>query len=146
MATEFHGQVMGGQLRLQPGQSELRQRLLASMEGKRVIETIRREGKSKSWSQVKTHFGLAVEMIRQRMIELGWDVCGVAPNKDMIHEILTRACFGVGEMGATVRLRDQTRAQNIEAFENVRAWSATQLNLVIPDPDPNWRQQSEQGE
>jgi hypothetical protein len=109
------------------------------MEGKRVIETIRREGKAKSWSQVKAHWGLAVEMIRQRMIEKGWGICGIAPNKDMIHDILTKACGGVGEMGAVVRLSEMTTSQAAAYFENVRDWAATQLNLVIPNPDPNWK-------
>jgi hypothetical protein len=145
MPTEFHGQVMGGELRLQSGQSELRQQLLASMEGKRVIETIRREGKSKSWPQVKCHWALAVERVRQAMIDKGWSICGVAPNKDMVHDILTKACGGVGELGEVVRLSEMTPANASQYFENIRDWAATQLNLVIPDPDPNWRERPEQG-
>ena len=136
---ELHGQVKNGELVLPLTQLELRKRLLATMEGKRVVETLRREGKSKSWSQVKTHFGLAVEMIRERMIDLGWDICGIAPNKDMIHDILTKACGGVGELGATVRLSEMTTTEAAVYFENIRAWAATQLNLNIPDPDPNWK-------
>ena len=136
---ELHGQVKNGEFILPPMQLELRKRLLVSMEGKRAVETLRKEGKSKSWSQVKTHFGLAVEMIRERMIDLGWDICGIAPNKDMIHDILTKTCFGVGELGATIRLSEQTSAQNVQALENIRDWASTQLNLNIPDPDPNWK-------
>lgn len=146
MATDFYGQAMAGELRLQRGQSELRRQLLLSMEGKPVKETLSKVGKAKSWSQVKTHWGLAVEMIRQAMIDKGWAICGVAPNKNMIHDILTKACGGVGDLGEVVRLSEMTTAHACQYFENIRDWAATQLNIVIPDPDPNWRQQAEQGE
>jgi len=138
---ELHGIVKDGRLLFPISQIELRTRLLASMKnGTRVIETLRREGRFKSYSQVKAHWGLVVEMIRQRMIELGWDICGVAPNKQMIHEILTLACAGVGDSGEIVRLSEQTSVQSSQCFENCRAWAATQLNLDIPDPDPRWRE------
>ena len=136
---ELHGQVKNGEFVLPLMQLELRKRLLVSMEGKRVVETLRKEGKSKSWSQVKTHFGLAVEMIRERMIDLGWDICGIAPNKQMVHDILTKACGGVGELGATVGLSEMTTTEAAAYFENIRDWAVTQLNLNIPDPDPNWK-------
>jgi len=143
---EFHGHSKGGELVLPLPQLELRKRFLATMEGKAVVETLRREGKSKSWSQVKTHFGLAVEMIRERMMDLGWDICGIAPNKDMIHDILTKACGGVGELGATVRLSEMTTTEAAAYFENIRAWAMTQLNLNIPDPDKNWKDKGERNE
>jgi len=143
MSLELHGEIKNGEIWLPLNQAELRKRWLASLkEGTKVIESLRKEGKAKSWSQVKTHFGLAVEMIRQRMIELGWGVCGIAPNKDMIHDILTKACGGVGEMGEVVRLSEMTTTQASALFENVRDWAATQLNLVIPDPDPTWREKA----
>ncbi len=139
MALDTYGLPMGGELRLQPGQSELRRQWLLSMEGKPVRETLTGAGKPKSWSQVKCHWGLAVEMIRQKMIHEGWGVCGVAPNKQMIQEILTKACGGVGELGSIVRLSEMTTANAAQYFENIRDWAATQLNICIPDPDPNWR-------
>jgi hypothetical protein len=109
------------------------------LDGKSVVETLKKQGHAKSWNQVKAHFGLCVEMIRQRMDELGWDIMGICPNKDMIHEILTQCCGGVGETGEIVRLSDMTTAQAAAYFDNIRNWAAIQLNLIIPDPDPNWR-------
>jgi hypothetical protein len=98
-----------------------------------------RSGPAKTLNQVKAHFGLAVMMIRQQMIDLGWAICGVAPSKDMIHEILIKCCGGVGPLGQTVRLSEQTIDENMKFFENIRDWAATELHLVIPDPDPNYR-------
>ena len=80
-------------------------------------------------------------MIRQQMIDLGWSICGVAPSKDMIHEILTKCCGGVGPLGQTVRLSEQTIDQAMKFFENIRDWAATELHLVIPDPRKDWKKE-----
>jgi len=137
---EFHGIASkDGTLRFPPAQEKLRMHWLIDCSGKSVTERLHVSGRAKSQSQVKTHFGLAVMMIREKMIELGWDICGVAPNKEMIHEILTKACMGVGPLGEIVRLSEQTVDQNIKTFENIRAWAATQLGLNIPNPDKDWR-------
>lgn len=137
---EFHGLVnSSGILQFPPAQEKLRTRWLIDCSGKSVTERLFISGRAKSSNQVKAHFGLAVMMIRDRMIDLGWDICGVAPNKEMIHEILTRTCMGVGPLGETVRLSEQTVEQNIKTFENIRAWAATQLQLNIPDPDREWK-------
>src|SRR4030042_2908976 len=60
----------------------------------------------RSQNQVNAHFGLVIEMIRKQMKELGWDICGVLPNKEMIHEILKKCCGGVGENGETMGLSE----------------------------------------
>jgi len=93
----------------------------------------------KSHNQVKAHFGLVVEMIRRRMDELGWDICSVLPNKEMIHEILKKCCGGVGDNGETMGLSEMDVEQAMRFFENCRTWAATQLSLNIPEPDKNWR-------
>jgi flavodoxin len=90
-------------------------------------------------NQRKAHFGLVVDMIRQQMEELGWDICGVLPNKKMIHEILKKCCGGVGSNGETMGLSEMDTEQASKFFENCRTWAASQLSLNIPDPDPNWK-------
>ena len=123
--------------------SELRQRWLGSMKnGSRVREVLTKEAPMKTYQQVKMQFGLVVEMVRQRLDDMGADVCGVSPNKNMVYEILKRACFGVGDMGETLGLSEMTTEQYSRAFENCRTWAATQLELDIPDPDPQWRNRS----
>lgn len=96
--------------------------------------------KDKSWQQVKAHFGLVVSMIRDRMIELGFDICGVYPNREMVHDILKKACSGVGDNGECLGFSEMSTAQASRFFDNCRVWAATQLQLYIPDPDPNWRE------
>ena len=136
---EFHGQSLNGTLQFPKVQEELRMRLLTEWSGKSITERLYRSGPQKTSNQVRAHWGLAVTMIRERMIELGCSVCGVAPNKEMIHEILLKACGGVGDLGANLRLSEMTIDQAMKFFENIRDWAATQLHLVIPDPDKNWR-------
>ncbi len=138
---EFHAVIKNGKMTLSPTQKELRERLLDSMkDGTKVKEIIKREGRAKSSNQVKSHFGLVVEMIRKRFEDMGVDVCGVCPNKQMIHDILKKACGGVGDMGETLGLSEMTTTQASQFFDNCRTWASTQLQLVIPDPDPNWRE------
>ena len=138
--AEFHGYIQSGKFNLPPIQQQLRQQFLAGLkDGARIRETLTREGRAKTVQQVRTIFGLAVEMVRQRLIDMGCDICGVPPNKDMVYDILKKACFGVGDMGETLGLSEMTTMQAMTAFENCRTWSATQLQLVIPDPDIHWQ-------
>ena len=137
---EFHGIVTkDGTLRFPPAQETLRTRWLIDSSGKSVTERLHISGRAKTSNQVRAHFGLAVAMIRERMIDLGWSIFGIAPNKSMIHEILLKCCGGVGPLGESIRLSGMTIDQAMKFFENVRDWSATQLHLVIPNPDKDWR-------
>ena len=137
---EFHSIKQDNELTLSPLQIELKRRYIDSLkDGTAVRITLTREGRAKTHQQIKTHFGLVVEMIRQRFIEMGVDVCGIAPNKSMIHDILKKACGGVGDMGENLGLSEMTAIQASKFFENCRVWCATQLQLNVPDPDPNWK-------
>lgn len=137
---EFHFVIEDGKLTLSATQHELRERYLSSLkEGTFVRETLKREGNVKTHKQVKAHFGLVVEMVRLRLEEMGVDVCGVSVNKEMVYDILKKACFGVGDFGETLGLSKMTTEQASKAFENCQAWAATQLSLNIPDPDPEWK-------
>lgn len=140
---KLHGQVKNERLTFQPNVELLYTRWLKESEGKFVNVTLKRTGPMKTHKQLGAYFGLAVMMIRDAMIDQGWSVCGVAPNKDMIHEILLKACGGVGTMGESLRLSEMTIEQAARFFDNCRHWAATQLHMNIPDPDPAWRQQYE---
>lgn len=107
--------------------------------GSRVREVLTKEAPMKTVQQVRAMFGLAVEMVRQKLDDMGWDICGVPPNKEMVYEILKKACFGVGDMGETLGLSEMTTSQAGQAYKNCQAWAAVELQLDIPDPNPNWR-------
>lgn len=133
------GIAKNGLYKLAPNEDELLTNWLIDCDGKFVKATWVKVGKSRTSKQLKTHFGLAVAKIRQAMIDKGQSICGVTPNKLMIHEILTMSCGGVGPLGESKRLSQMTIDEAMKFFENIRDWAATQLHCVIPDPDPNWR-------
>jgi len=136
---ELIGVAKNGRWILPPNSEQLYTRLLVESEGKFIQGRFHRVGKNKTHKQCKTHFGLAVAMIREAMIDKGWAICGVAPNKTMIHEILLKCCGGVGELGSMKRFSEMTTTEASKFFENIRDWSAHELHVVIPDPDPNWK-------
>ena len=132
--------IKNGQLTLPTIQQELRQQYLASMKDGQLIRIkYTKVAPQKTHQQVKTHFGLVVEMVRRKLEEMGMDICGVACNKQMVYDILIKACGGVGEMGETLTLSQMTVEQASQFFDNCRTWTATQLQLVIPDPNINWK-------
>ena len=136
---ELYAKVTKGCLKFHPPNDELYMRWLNVSEGKSVTVRLSRRGPMKTNKQLGAYFGLAIARIREAMIDKGWTICGVAPNIQMIHEILSMSCGGVGPMGETLRVSQMTIDQMMQFFENVRDWAATQLNVYIPDPDPNWR-------
>lgn len=137
---DFHGTIQDGQLPLSATQRELEIRYLASLKnGTMVRLTYTREGPMKTNKQVRTIFGLIVEKVRLRLTEMGVGICNVPANKEMVYAILKKACGGVGDMGETLGLSEMEIDQASVFFENCRDWAATELQLVISDPDPNWR-------
>ena len=133
------GVAKDGCLIFQPNGEQLYMRWLLDAGNSFVKCRLFKVGKNKSHKQVKTHFGLSVAMIREAMIDKGWAICGVAPNKTMIHEILLKCCGGVGELGAMKRFSEMTTVEASRFFENVRDWAASELHIVIPDPDKQWK-------
>ena len=136
---EILGVAKGGKCILQPANEELLMRWLIGCESKFVKAKWVRVGTPKTRKQLGVHFGLAVAIIRQAMIDKGWGICGIPPNQKMVHEILSKSCGGVGPLGENVRLSEMTSDQCSRFFENIQDWSAKELGIVIPNPDPNWK-------
>lgn len=142
---ELHGWIEKGELKFPPIQNQLKKQFLATLkDGTAIRETLIREGRAKSWKQVKAIFGVPVEMVRLRLYEMRVDVCGVPVNKEMVYDILKKCCFGVGDMGETLGVSEMTTLQAKQAYSNCQTWAATQLSLVIPDPDPLWAEKKKQ--
>jgi len=136
---EIIGVSSEGTLKYQPNTEEVLTHWLIDCDKKFVKVRLSKVGKPRTGKQLKTHFGLAVAKIRQAMIAQGTTVCGVVPNKTMIHEILSECCGGVGPLGEKKRLSQMTSDEAHQFFENIRDFAATQLRCVVPDPDPNWK-------
>jgi len=141
---ETIGVAKGGKYILQGPNKELLARWLDDGEGNFIKARWTKVGHPKTHKQCKVHFGLAIAKIREAMIGKGWGICGIAPNAQMIHEILTKMCGGVGELGQRKRLSEMTTTEAMQFFENIRDWAATQLGVYIPDPSPTWREDAKQ--
>lgn len=136
---ELIGTILDGRHQMSPEQQRLERHYLATMkDGTVVRKKWTKAALPKTNQQVKTHFGLVIGQIRERMADLGWDICGVLPNKQMVHEILKKCCGGVGENGEVIGLSDMNIPQAMQFFDNCRTWASTQLAISIPDPDPEW--------
>jgi len=129
-------------LKLTPNEEELRMNWFADCDGKFVRARYSRVGKPKTSQQLKTHFGLAIAKIRQSMEKHGFTICGILPNKTMVHEILSECCGGVGPLGQKKRLSAMTSDEAYQFFENIRDFAAQSKSFpcYIPDPRPDWKE------
>ena len=139
MKLIVYGESRQCELWLRPTPQELLRRWLHSMDGSPVKGEFTKAASAKSWSQIKMHFGLAVEAIRYEMDRQGWNIAGVSPTKDMVHQILTKCCGGVGTFGEMVRLSEQDTKECSKFFKNIQGWAWENLHLTISDPDKDWR-------
>lgn len=146
---EFHGTIRNGQIQLPDVQSELRDGFLSSLkDGQLVKLTIVKTDTSKTHQQIKAIFGLAMARICDEFDDRGWDSSvilgnkiptGVAVSKGLLKEYLYIVCPICDDEGNRITLgRPCSIPQAAKFFEDIRAWSASQWQIDIPNPDPNW--------
>jgi hypothetical protein len=110
----------------------------------------------KTWNQVKNHFGNAMRLLVQTFDDRGWDVSmlyrlekptGVPVTIAMFQQFfyaMFPTCNDEGKL-ITMSSADFTTEHCSTLFEAIRNYAASQWSIVIPDPDPNWRERPEQG-
>lgn len=132
--------------RLEDGRLVLdKQRLSAALQARRdgpLVVTIERKHATRSLAQSAYYWSVVVKLLSEHT---GYD-------PDEIHDVL-KAKFlpkalaltdGNGEIkdelvigGTTTRLN---KIEFGEFMERVRQWAAEDLQVFIPDPDPNWKE------
>ena len=140
---ETVGVATKGRYILPPNDEELHTNFLIDCDGHFVRAKWSKVGKPKTNKQVRTHFGLAIAKVRQAMMDKGETICGMMPDKIMIHRMLLMLCGGVGPLGEAKTLSQMTSDEACLFFEKIRDWAATYfgrvgIKCVIPDPDPGW--------
>lgn len=121
----FEGTVKGGKLYFDNRDSF--DKYVAGLNG-RVEVTVRKWRKQRSLPQLRYYWGVIIKMLSE---ELGYD-----PQET--HEAMKFLFLRVEHEGkpTTVRsTRDLTTVEFMEYFEKIQIWAATELNLVIPDPN-----------
>jgi hypothetical protein len=141
---EFHGIVRNGKFLLPLSQKAQKESFLKSLkDDTKVIETLRKEGKSKSWEQVKCHWGLVISTILSSFSDNGWDTSillnlanptGVEVSQGLLQEYLYAACPIYNETGERVTLSKMTTVEASKFFDDVRNYTASQWSIFIPEP------------
>ena len=137
---DFHGITDEFGLRFAPNILNQRTLFLRSIKpGTRIKETIVKDRSSKTQKQCAAIFGVYIPIIRQKMIDQGTSLFGCAPSKDFVKEILYKTCGGVGDHGESKTLSRMDITEAGRFIENIQDFCAKNLDLVLPQLDPSWR-------
>jgi len=152
-AQKFYGQSRNSVFSLSPEQKLLRKQYLATFKPDDIIEeTLKKHRNPKSYSQVKTIFGLMIESTIAQANDLGIDVSyllkyllddkipkGQGLTKDFLHEIMYVICPTTDDDGRRVTLSRMNTAQAASLFDQFRNIMAP-LGIQISEPDPKWKE------
>jgi len=117
----------------------------------RVTQTLQVEKEGKSWSQVKTIFGLILSTIKQHFDEHGWDnsvlfrlsePTGIPVTIADLKTYLYAACPLYNEDHERIHLSDtQAYTDNVaDWITRIMDYAATQWQCYIPNPRPDWKE------
>jgi hypothetical protein len=124
MIQIFRGRVEGGKLRLD--REDEYAALVASLEGKPIEQTLRKERKRRGNSQNRFYWGVVLKTVAD---QLGWDV-------DDLHHELKRKFLAVEHDTALVMTRstaDLDTAEFTEYIDNVMRLAA-EMGIYVPSP------------
>lgn len=111
---------------------------------------IKRLGKPKSQDQLGAIFGLAIAQIIAEFNDLGMDTSyliktdkptGIGVTTDLLKEYLYAVCPIYGDSGGRITLSKANTSQAAKFFDDIRNYASSQWGIVIPDPNPKWREE-----
>ena len=117
-------------------------------DGSDVVKSLTVPRKAKSDKQLGAIWGLMMTTATSELDDMGYDTSliynlpdptGIAIGKDDLCDFFYSACPIRDEQGRRITLSKANTAEAAKFFEDVRSWMATQWGIVIPDPDPNWK-------
>jgi hypothetical protein len=152
MSLTIIGIIRDGDIEVSGHQAELRRQwILGQKEGAVIRETLEKQALPKTHQQCKAHFGLALATIVTEFDDNGWDASmllnlptptGVGITKDML-QVFFYALFPVFNEGKQVTLSKMNTAQASKFFDNIRNFASSQWQIVIPEPNSEWRKLAE---
>ena len=114
-----------------------------------VKEKLTRQYPKKSQQQIKTIWGLVIEMVKREFDDRGWDLnillptanipSGIPVPRDVFKTVFYAACSNVGDQGERRTMSEMNILEMSRFFENCRDHAARTWGIVVPDPDPAWR-------
>ena len=148
---ELHGTSKDGKFHLSKVQYDLKMDFLMKNDGKAVVEILKRETKKRSLSQLKAHFGLALQTIVDEFDDRGWDSSfiynmekptGVPVTKATLQQYFYALYPTTNDKGEFITMSDDDfdTVKEMTFFDAIRNHAASQWSIVIDDPDPLWRE------
>jgi hypothetical protein len=151
---KLNGVKRGGELKLHPAMDEAKRRWIASLKDETPIEiTLSKITNHKSQKQLGAYFGL---MLTAAIIELddrGYDTSfilridkptGIPITKDGLKDYLYSVC-PIYRNGESITLSKANMEEAAKHYDDCRNFLASQWGIVIPDPDPMYKQQKQSG-
>ena len=148
---EFVGTIDAShRLTFPPVIAGLRDSMLQSCKpGTVVREKLTPSRPSKSHQQIKALWGLVIEMVKREFDDRGWDLnmllptanvpTGIPVPRDVLKAVFYAACGNVGDQGERKTMSQMNVLEMSRFFENCRDHAARTWGIIVPDPDPNWR-------
>ncbi len=141
-------------LRFSGADAERRKSFLSSLPpGTVVTETLKRYRPPKTHQQVKAIWGLLIESIKRELDRMGFDLQTLIPTarvtpgiecpREVIMQLLYAVCGDVGDQGERKTLSQMTTIEAARFFDRARDHVASAWGIVVPDPDPQWREKLE---
>jgi len=150
---EFFAKKENGTIVLPAIQNHLMNNFIKSIkDGKDVIYSIKVAHKPKSNKQIKAYWGLAMRHACAELSDRGWDTStllntnkptGIEIGPELLYEFLCNVCPVFNESGKRLTLSKMDTKQAAEFFDNCRNYMASQWSIAIPEPNPNWRRDTE---
>lgn len=118
-------------------------------EGSVVIKSLSVPHKDKSNKQLGAIWGLLLTTAVIELEDMGYDTSfiynlpnptGIAITKDDLCMYFYAACPIYNENGKQISLSKANIAEAAKFFDDVRNLMASQWGIIIPEPDPNWKE------
>ncbi len=145
---KFSGIVTKGRLTLSREQKTLRQQFLNSLEGKPFVEELKRYRQKKSSKQLGAWFGLFGKIVLAEFEDRGIDTSyifkldkptGIPISVGVLKEYMYSVCPTYNDSGNKITIRDMDTIQMAGFFDNCRNFAASQWDIYVPEPDPNYK-------
>lgn len=141
MKMIYNAKVEGGRLKLTNKAGFIND--MAVFEGKDLVLTVERKRKKRSLQQGRYYWGCVVPIIRQGLIDAGWERDKIG-SSEQVHELLkylfckkievfNEDTGEVLELPATTTQLSTT--EMMEYLEDIKKWAAEFLGVYIPDPN-----------
>jgi hypothetical protein len=146
---DFYGTKQNGRPVYPPAIAEQRRILWDKIkEGSTFKSSLSVPRESKTHSQVKAIWGMVIAMAVNEFSDRGWDTSyllnlpeptGCEIKGEILKLYLYEVC-PIHDDNGRVTLSKMTTEQASKFFEDCRNFMASQWNIIIPDPRPDWKE------